>query len=96
MNWKPKYTKDKNKPYRDDWENLKVGDYVFTDSDVGFCSGGLNYGCGELVVKITKTEIITKQAYSVKKQRWNKNNKTHIQPPSAYYLGAFQSNNSGS
>lgn len=91
MSWKPKYSKDENKDYRFDWENLKVGDYVFTDSDVGFCSGGLMHGVGDLVIEITEEEIITEDS-SGKKEKWCKKEKTPKQPPWAYYLGAFQSN----
>jgi len=91
MSWKPKYSKDENKDYRFDWENLKVGDYVFTDSDVSFCSGGLPYGVGDLVIEITEEEIITEDSSGVK-QKWYKKGKTPKEPPWAYYLGAFQSN----
>ena len=32
------YTKDESKPYQYDWENLKVGDFVFDILDAdGFC-----------------------------------------------------------
>lgn len=91
MGWEIKYPKDENKNYRYDWENLKVGDYVFTDSNSGFCSGGLTYDVGVLVIEITDEEITTEDS-SGQKEKWCKIAKTPKQPPWAYYLGAFQSN----
>lgn len=84
------YRKDESKPYRYDWENLKVGDIVFDDSDVSFCSGGLPYGFGDLVVDIDDTTITTQNSCG-DKEKWNKIDRTPMQPPWAYYLGAFQS-----
>lgn len=91
MSYKSKYPKDDNKPYRYDFENLKVGDYVFDDSNVGFCSGGIVYGVGMLVTDITETEIVTVDG-SDKKEKWDKKSRLPKQPPTAYFLGAFQSN----
>ena len=90
MSWKPMYTKDKSKPYQYDWENLKVGDFVFDDSDSGFCSGGLTYGFGQLVIDIDESTITTQDS-SGTKAKWNKLDRTLMQPPYLCYLGAFQS-----
>ena len=90
MSWKPMYTKDKSKPYQYDWENLKVGDFVFDDSDSSFCSGGLTYGFGKLVIDIDESTITTQDS-SGTKAKWNKLDRTQIEPPYPYYLGAFQS-----
>ena len=66
MSWKPMYTKDESKPYQYDWENLKVGDFVFDDSDSGFCSGGLTYGFGKLVIDIDESTITTQDSSGTK------------------------------
>jgi hypothetical protein len=84
-----KYNKDPNKKYRNDWDNLKVGDYIFSDCN-GPCSGGMSYGIGELVTKITDKNIHSKDSEG--KSTWNKKTKYHVGPPYAYFLGAFQSN----
>lgn len=88
-----KFMKDPKKKYRDDWENLKVGDYVFDDC-YGPCSGGISFGSGSLVTKITDKHIYTKfyDVYRWKRDRWNIKGKYHVGPPYAYFLAAFQSN----
>lgn len=83
------YKKDPNRPYRYDWENLIVGDYVFDECHSGVGSGGYGYGIGSKVIKITKTEIIAEDSSS-NKERWNKKTRNSNQPPWAYYLAAFQ------
>ena len=90
MSWKSMYTKDESKPYQYYWENLKVGDFVFDDSDSGFCSGGLTYGFGKLVIDIDESTITTQDS-SGTKEKWNKSDRTLMQLPYPYYLGAFQS-----
>jgi hypothetical protein len=90
MSWEPMYAKDESKPYQYDWENLKVGDFAFDDSDIGFCSGGLTYGRGILVIDIDESTITTQDS-SGTKAKWNKLDRTLMEPPYPYYLGAFQS-----
>lgn len=93
MSFKSKYPKDDTKPYRYDFENLKVGDYVFSDSNRGFCSGGIKYGVGYLVTEITESEIVTVDGSS-KEDKWCRASKFCKEPlSSVYFLGAFQSQN---
>ena len=87
-----KYEKNKNTNYCYDWEKLKICDYVFTDSNNSFCSGGITYEIGLLVIEITASLIITKDD-SNNIEKCSVKNRTPKQPPYAYYLGAFQSNN---
>lgn len=84
-----KYKKDPNKKYRYDWNNLKVGDYVFTSCN-GLCPGGLEYGIGEIVTNIIAGTIYTRDSYG--KTKWDMQTKRSVNPPRSYYLAAFQSN----
>jgi hypothetical protein len=81
---------DKILNYRNDWENLKIGDLVYTDSNSGFCTGGIAYGIGIKVINITDDLIITKDSGIV--ERWCRKNKTPKQPPFAYYLSVYTTN----
>lgn len=88
------YKYDKNKPIRKDWENLKVGDYVFDDVRGPATCNGV-YGHGEKVIKITDKYIQTVydgEYTKNKKSKWNIDTKYHIGPPTAYFLSYFQSN----
>jgi len=91
LSGKYKYPKDETKEYRYDWDNLKIGDFVFDDSNVGFCSGGIAHGVGILVINITKKNIVTIDGRG-KVEKWDKKTRLPKQPPTAYFLGAFQSN----
>lgn len=82
---------NEQKKYRYDFENLKVGDFVFDECNRGFGSGGYGYNIGMLVTEITEDEILT-ISESGKSERWDKNTRKPKQPPTEYYLAAFQSN----
>lgn len=85
------YPRDRDKEYRIDWENLKVGDYVFDDSDSSFAPDG-HFGTDEglLVTEITEDLIKTLSGRGTK-DKWNKESKSSLSAY-AYYLAAFQSN----
>lgn len=88
------YLYDKNKPVRNDWENLKIGDYVF-DGVNGPASPNSLYGYGEKVLSITEDyiETVFDGDYTKNsKSKWDVESKYHIGPPTAYYLSYFQSN----
>jgi len=88
-----RFLRDKTKRLRTDWENLKVGDYVFDDVN-GPATGGITYGWGSIVTKITDTQIYTKyyDVYHWVKDKWSRKTKYHSGPPYAYFLCGFQSN----
>ena len=89
--WEPKYKKDKTKVYSDDWENLKIGDYVFSECISAMGSGGLSYEIGELVIDITKNEILTEDD-SGNKSKWDRKTLNALHEPFGYYLSLYQKN----
>lgn len=84
------FNKDESKEYQEDWSNLKVGDIVFSDSVVGFCSGGILYGCGERVCSINETTINTIGEYG-RREKWDRVTRFEKRKIPTYYLAAFQS-----
>lgn len=75
--------KPKNRKYRFDSHNAKVGDIGYTDGH-GPCSGGFLYDVGDRIIKVTDKVIILEDGneFSKKKPYWAK-------PPSRYTLTAY-------
>ena len=78
-----------NEEFRTDWENLQVGNYVFTQCESRMGSGGYPE-FGDKVVKITKTKIKTHNESEGEFDCWDKKEKFALNEPWAYYLCAFK------
>lgn len=69
--------------YRRDWENLEIGDEVFSKCKTGMGSGGYDYNIGNPVTHIDEMTIQSEEG------RWCTSTREALSPPYAYYLEAY-------
>lgn len=76
--------RDRSKPiFEKDFKKIKVGDAIF-DECYGPCSGGAGYDLGELVNKVTASDIHTAS------QSFSRITGKASSPPWAYFISFWQ------
>lgn len=78
------------KTYRQDIENIQVGDIAFDECINSMGTGGYTYDSGEKVIAITDSEIITLHPYDNKVKYYDKTKHNAVKTEqTAYYLHGF-------